>query len=186
MYIDHGKTATYYKRLRSAQLIPVAKDNVEILKRIDFLKRYELTYYSGEDLNENGEYPYYEDPFAKENIHHFIIKVDGHLAGIVSVERVYDEEPHTQLLDLFLLLKFQDEGIEKVVAHQLFDMYPGIWKVFQYPMNNKVAERILKELLVKYVGYNYTNEVVPECDFISYTFHTDDHEAVKNDRDRNK
>ncbi len=59
--------------------------------------------------------------------------------------------------DFFILGKFQGQGIGRQVAHQLWNMYLGLWQVAVIP-ENKPAIEFWKKTIEDYTADNYQVE----------------------------
>ena len=109
-----------------------------LLRRMLELYLYDFSEFSGEALNNSGEYGYnYLDSYwTEENRHPFLVRSDGELAGFVFVAPyAVTEDVDQTIAEFFILRKFRKQGIGRHVAKQIFQMYSGTWEVRTFRSN---------------------------------------------------
>lgn len=98
---------------------------------------------------------YFEDPSRKA----FLIKVNNELAGFVLLNKAVTL-PLTEwnMGEFFILAKFQGKGIGQQVAHQIWEMHPGLWEVSIIP-ENKSALAFWRKAILTFTSGKYTEEI---------------------------
>jgi predicted acetyltransferase len=75
--------------------------------------------------------------WARRGRHHFVIRVDGHLAGFAVV----DERAHfagagtREIAEFFVLRRYRRRGVGGRVARALFARFPGRWELAELVWN---------------------------------------------------
>lgn len=115
------------------------------------------------DVDETGKYGYkYLDHYWQEPSRHpFIVKVDGKIAGFVFVNLNYEEgeESNTHgISEFFIMRKYRQKGIGEQVAKQIFDMFPGKWRVGQVK-GNPPAQKFWRKVIDNYTNGNFKEAV---------------------------
>lgn len=106
---------------------------------------------------------YFEDPSRRA----YLIKVEHELAGFALLNQE-GTSPKTDwnMGEFFILAKFQSKGIAQYVAHQLWNMHPGVWEVSVIPENIK-ALNFWRKAISKFSHGDYVEKV---CQ-VSYDTH---------------
>ncbi|MDR0918704.1 MAG: GNAT family N-acetyltransferase [Oscillospiraceae bacterium] len=122
------------------ELVPVQKDEKQILANLLEKYNYEFSQYDLRDVNKLGLYGYdYLDSYWTKPSHFaFFIEVDGNLAGFAMVSDklvAASLKSDYSLAVFFVVHKYRRHGIGKNAAFKLFDMFSGIWDVCLYPRN---------------------------------------------------
>lgn len=106
---------------------------------------------------------YFEDPSRRA----YLIKVGHELAGFALLNQE-GSSPKTDwnMGEFFILAKFQGKGIAQYVAHQLWNMHPGVWEVSVIPENIK-ALNFWRKAISKFSHGDYVEKV---CQ-VSYDTH---------------
>lgn len=90
-----------------------------------------------------------------ENKHAFLLKIDEELAGFIFVNKLeVMPEVDWNIGEFFILAKFQNSGIGKQVAKQVFDMFPGEWSVGAIPQNTK-ALSFWRNVITEYTNSKF-------------------------------
>jgi predicted acetyltransferase len=77
---------------------------------------------------------YFEDPSKRA----YLIKIRDELAGFALLNQEgIAPETDWNMGEFFILAKFQGKGVAQYVAHQLWNMHPGLWEVSVIPENKK-------------------------------------------------
>lgn len=98
---------------------------------------------------------YFEDSSRKV----FLVKVNQELAGFVLINQVGTSlETDWNMGEFFILAKFQGMGIGKHIAHQIWNMYPGLWEVSIIPENKK-ALAFWRRAISQFTDDNYKEEI---------------------------
>lgn len=115
------------------------------------------------DVDETGRYGYkYLDHYWSEPERHlFIIKIDGKIAGFVFVNLNHEEgkKPNTHgISEFFIMRKYRQKGIGEQVAKQIFDMFPGKWRIGQV-RGNDAAHRFWRKVIDNYTKGKFQESV---------------------------
>lgn len=115
------------------------------------------------DVDESGRFGYkYLDSYWTDPMRHpFIVKVDGKIAGFVFVNLNHEEgdEPNTHgISEFFILRKYRQKGVGEQVARQVFDMFPGKWRIGQ-TTGNIPAQQFWRKAIANYTQGKYEEAV---------------------------
>lgn len=81
-----------------------------------------------------------------------MIKVNEELAGFVLVNKKgIQRATDWNVGEFFLLAKFQGQGLGRVVAEELWNLFPGIWEIAVIPENTAAA------LESRFAGQGFNN-----------------------------
>lgn len=98
---------------------------------------------------------YFEDPTCSA----YLIKVNEELAGFVLVNKKgIQRATDWNVGEFFLLAKFQGQGLGRVVAEELWNLFPGIWEIAVIPENTAALAFWRKSILLFTAGL-YTEEL---------------------------
>jgi predicted acetyltransferase len=126
-------------------MIAIAKANMDdkpIIRNLLQLYLYDFSEFDMEDVDDHGLYEYYlylDHYWTEEGRYPFLIRVEDNLAGFVFVRQVGitgSGENIYSIAEFFVMKKYRRTGVGKQVAHRLFDMFSGIWKVGQIEGNH--------------------------------------------------
>jgi predicted acetyltransferase len=138
------------------RLEKIEKNGISTLNHLVELASYDLSEWSGRNINENGLFVdnfnsqiWFED----DNFKPFYIRVDGNLAGFVIIRRM--EEQLMYLNHFFVLRKYRRQSIGRQAVIQAFDRYPGQWRVNQFDWNIP-AQNFWRRVIKDYTNDNYT------------------------------
>jgi predicted acetyltransferase len=114
--------------VRSAGL--TEKDVVDQLLE---LYLHDLSGLTGADVGSHGRYGYFflDDYWIEPDRHPFLLRVDGHLAGVALVG---SGTPH-DMAEFFVMRKYRRQRVGARAARALFRMFPGDWQVRQIAAN---------------------------------------------------
>lgn len=174
--VQHGvfKGSTSYlmvkKLLPNPKIIPATTDDYPTVENMWRFYIYDMGRYCG--FNKGWEDPsslsFVPDDltnyFVDETRKAFLVNVGNELAGFVFLNKV-GRLPDTQwnMSEFFILAKFQGKGIGEQVAHQIFEMYQGLWEVSVIP-ENKSALAFWRKVVSKFTGGLYLEEVkIVDC-----------------------
>ncbi len=140
------------------ELKKVEVNEKEILRNLLEKYNYEFSQWNNRDVNKLGLYGYdYLDCYWTENNRFpFFILVDDNLAGFVMVNDYSETEEKTDytLAEFFVMLKYRRNGVGKIAANKIFDMFHGKWTLKRHPHNiNSVI--FWDNVVSKYTGGDY-------------------------------
>jgi len=118
----------------SVEIAPVSYEGKSILRNLMELCQHDYSEFDGADVAEHGVlgYKYLDNYWTEEARQPFFMRVNGRLAGFALVRDIGDV--HT-MAEFFIVRKYRRLGLGRTVAHRLFDMLPGKWRVEQEPGN---------------------------------------------------
>ncbi len=142
-------------------VIPAIREDKTVLHRLLELYHHDYSEYDGADVDEHGLYGYeYLDHYWTEPSRHpFLIRVSGKLAGLALVREIHtaDDGPVHAIAEFFVLRKYRRQGVGGEAARQLFDRFPGRWRICQEEAN-RPAQRFWRGVIAAYTGGAYDEE----------------------------
>ncbi len=108
------------------------KEGFSLIKNLVPYYIYDMSGSMGWDPNEEGRYDGCDDLeeyWHKPDHHPYLIYVDGKIGGFTLIRPYPNEPDRMEIGEFFVLRKFQNRGVGKAAAFQLFDLYPGQWLV---------------------------------------------------------
>jgi len=139
------------------EVVPAELEHQTLLENISQFYLYEMSMYVRYiELLENGlfgQLSYWHEP----NHHPFLIRVDDKWVGFALVLSFSDKTYDFDMGDFFVLRKYQGHGVGTTASRQLFDRFPGKWRVHQTPLNYP-AQAFWQSIISKYTHDNYTQE----------------------------
>ena len=137
------------------ELHPAQIEDKAILRHLLELYAYDFSDYDGADVDEHGLYGYQrlDHYWTEEGRSHFLVRVSGKWAGLALVREVTlpDGRPARSIAEFFIMRKYRRQGVGKVVAQRLFDMFPGAWEVGQIA-ENCPAQTFWRAVIADYTG----------------------------------
>lgn len=121
------------------ELVPVQKEEKEILRNLMEKYDYEFSQYDGRDVNALGlfGYDHFDCYWTEDGRHPFFVKADGKLAGFVMVCNYMEIFPDAQysMGEFFVLYKYRRLGVGSFAASTVFERFPGVWELKCHPKN---------------------------------------------------
>jgi predicted acetyltransferase len=129
-------------------------EDKSILRNLMELCQHDYSEFSGEDVNEHGTfgYRYLDHYWTEPGRHPFIIKVSGKLAGLALV-RAIGEDTHS-IAEFFIMRKYRRQGVGQTVAHRIFGMFPGKWRIAQ-EAGNLPAQIFWRKVISRYTNGDF-------------------------------
>ncbi len=120
-----------------------------ILRNLLELCHHDYSEFNGEDVGEQGLYGYkwLDHYWTEPERHPFIVRVSGKLAGFALV-RAIDGATYS-VAEFFVLRKYRRQGIGGKMAHRIFDLFPGKWRVAQEE-GNLPAQAFWRKVISRY------------------------------------
>jgi predicted acetyltransferase len=93
-----------------------------------------------------------ESYWSGERKHAFVLRAGEELVGFVLI-LADNAEPDVDfsVTDFFVLRKFRGSGVGQRVAHELFRLFPGRWKVEHF-VQNEPARAFWQRVIERYTG----------------------------------
>ena len=151
------------------QLVPVARDEKEILKNLLEEYDYEFSQYTKVDVNPLGLFGYdWLDCYWTDNGRWpYFVKVDGKLAGFVMVNdyREADLDTEYTMSEFCILYKYRRMGIGRLAVYAAFNRHPGSWQLKYHP-HNTGSVYFWNRIVGDYTHGNYQRlEAYPGCGY---------------------
>ncbi len=112
-------------------------------------------------IPENGLYEsfdfknYFEEPSRKA----YLVKVYDEIAGFVLLNQATEEPSNNwNMGEFFIIAKFQGRGIGVLVAHKIWNIYPGKWEVSVIP-SNKSALKFWEKAISEYTCGTFNQQI---------------------------
>jgi len=135
------------------ELSPASLAEKPTLKRLLELYLYDFTDFDDADLDDYGLYGYtYLDQYWTEpNRWPFLIRVDDKLAGFALVRRLDATEggPAYSMAEFFVVRKYRHHGVGRQTARQIFQRFPGRWRVAVWA-DNQPAQVFWRKVVEDY------------------------------------
>ncbi|WP_195575524.1 GNAT family N-acetyltransferase [Paenibacillus sp. 1001270B_150601_E10] len=131
-----------------------------ILRNLLQFYHYDFSEFEPElDINAAGlyEYKYLDHYWTEDSRHPFFIKVGEQLAGfalIREIGRLDNDNPIYSMAEFFVMRKYRKTKVGQGAAHQLFQHFPGIWKVGQIETNIP-AQTFWRKTISRYTNGHY-------------------------------
>ncbi|MCZ1267873.1 GNAT family N-acetyltransferase [Paenibacillus tundrae] len=147
------------------ELVP--RERSQVIRHLMQFYLYDFTKYLNIDVDGNGVFPEYPglDAFWSEEDRKFpfLITSDEAPAGFALVERC---EPGSKdndyyLTEFFVMQKYRRSGVGTGAAYELFERFPGRWKVTQV-RNNVIAQAFWRKIIGEYTGGRFREKFHPE------------------------
>jgi predicted acetyltransferase len=152
-------------------IVPVKKEEKEILRNLLEKYDYEFSQYDNRDVNDLGlyGYDYLDNYWTEKNKFPFFIKVNNILAGFVMVNDYPEVKLDTNysISEFFVLYKYRKMGIGKYVVKYILNKYKGKWQLKYHPKNE--------------VSKLFWNKIIDECTKGKYEIIKDLSEAIYED-----
>jgi predicted acetyltransferase len=140
---DYGEYAEWVAILSRClpQGAPVLDADYPVVQNLSSYYVYDMSEYLGWTCPETGRFgrcdEFFKDWRASWN-HPFVIRAEGELAGFAGVALDQLHQDHC-IQEFFILRKFRRQGVGTAAAHQLFNHFPGKWRVGYLVRNTAAA-----------------------------------------------
>ncbi len=137
----------------------VPYERKEVLARLIEMYEHELSEYTQDDVDSEGQYGYtYFDSYWKEKKRFpYFIKVNNQLAGFILVcdySYIKQLSNKRMMAEFFVMKKYRRLGIGKKVAFMVFDLLKGSWEIGQLT-DNRVSKIFWEKIIKEYTNDNY-------------------------------
>ena len=146
----------------SVEVLLASLKDKPLIQRMMELYQYDFSEFEGTDLDQHGcfGYSYLGHYWVEEGRHPFIVRVDGKLAGFALVsQHTHIAGDGYSIAEFFILRKYRRQRIGKVVAFQVFDLFPGRWEVKQTEANI-VAQQFWQNVIREYTAGQFEEMVL--------------------------
>lgn len=142
------------------ELRPAHRDELQTIENLMQFYMYDFSQWLPLKLGEHGFFSiqqkddYWRNPATQP----FLIRVDGELAGFVTV----DDDTHTEGAQhnigyFFLTRRFRGQGVAQFVVSALLSRLPGQWQIFHIDANLP-AQRFWARLIPQLSGGEFTRQ----------------------------
>ena len=142
------------------ELRPAHRDELQTIENLMQFYMYDFSQWLPLKLDEHGFFSiqpkddYWRNPATQP----FLIRVDGELAGFVTV----DDDTHTEGAQhnigyFFLTRRFRGQGVAQFVISALLSRLPGQWQIFHIDANLP-AQRFWARLIPELAGGAFTRQ----------------------------
>ena len=135
------------------QVLPATDADYPVIQNLSGYYVYDFTEYFDLPCPESGRFGGCDELFAEWQAgknYPFVLRVGGELAGFAAVALdIAAREFYIQ--EFFILRKFRRHGVGKAVAFQLFDQFPGRWRV-EVLLENIPARHFWPAAIQQYLG----------------------------------
>ncbi|MEJ5059085.1 MULTISPECIES: GNAT family N-acetyltransferase [unclassified Pseudomonas] len=129
--------------MSSIELHAAQRDELEIIENLMQFYTYDFSEWLPLKLGENGLFNILPPPdyWRRPSTRPFLIRVDGELAGFVTV----DDETHIAGAEhnigyLFVSRGFRGQGVARFVVFTLLSRFPGQWQIFHSEANESAQQ----------------------------------------------
>jgi predicted acetyltransferase len=156
----HNKTMYNKKRrnFMNISIIPVLKEEKEILRNLLEKYRYEFSQYEETDVNNLGlyGYDYLDNYWTEENRFPYFIKTENKLTGFLLVNdyREIKIETNYSMAEFFVMHKYRRMGIGTYVVEYIFNKHKGKWQLMYHP-KNIISKKFWNKIVKEYTNGNY-------------------------------
>jgi predicted acetyltransferase len=151
------------------ELLTAPIESKIIIKNLARFYVYELSRYSdnlpGWEFPEDGlyeakdKYFHYDKYWSDPGYFPFLIRVDNELAGFSLVKNSgLTPDVEWNLVEFYIVAKFQGQGIGREIAKQLLDKFSGVWQLMQMPQNTP-AIAFWRTVLNEYTNGHFSEEI---------------------------
>lgn len=160
------KIIPHFQKIELIDAPITAKTTIQNLARFYV---YELSRYSDNlpfwEFPEDGlyeakdKYFHYDKYWSEPGYFPFLIRVDGELAGFALVKnKGLTPDIEWNLVEFFIVAKFQGKGIGRAIAKKIFDKFSGMWQLMQMPQNIP-AIKFWQSVLNEYTKGQFSEEI---------------------------
>jgi predicted acetyltransferase len=116
------------------ELVPAAREQEPVLANLLELYAHDFSEFVDLVIGSDGRFHYPRLPlyWLEETRFPFLVKVDGHLAGLVLVSRgslISDDPQVWDMAELFIMRRYRRRGIGAALAQEVWRRFPGAWEV---------------------------------------------------------
>jgi predicted acetyltransferase len=144
------------KQLARVELQPARPEDAPILLNLIELYSHDFSEFWPNDIGEDGRFGYKSLPlyWSEPGRHPFLIKTDGHLAGLALVKQGSEFSGSPTVWDLgefFVLRGWRRHGVGTRAAHQVWRRFSGDWEV-RVMQSNLPAQLFWKRAISTFTG----------------------------------
>jgi len=150
--------------MKKIDLVEVPESKKSVLRQLVELYEYELSPYTGYELNEYGYfgYRYLDNYWTEADRFVYFIMVEEKIAGFVMVNSYCEasKDPNAKTIAEFFVMKtFRRQRIGKAAAEKIFELFPGTWEIHQY-LENKKSLAFWEKVVGEHMSKNFEKKVM--------------------------
>ncbi|WCM49168.1 GNAT family N-acetyltransferase [Pseudomonas sp. WJP1] len=122
----------------SIELHAARRDELQTIENLMQFYTYDFSEWLPLTLGEHGFYSLapLSDYWRKPATQAFLIRVDGELAGFVTVDdEIHVPDARYNIGYLFVTRRFRGQGVARFVVSTLLNRHPGRWQIFHVEAN---------------------------------------------------
>jgi predicted acetyltransferase len=162
--MGHGRPCDLERAsMPSIELHVTHRDELETIENLMQFYMHDFSEWLPLKLGEHGFYniqpklDYWRNPATRP----FLIKVEGELAGFVTVDGdVHIEGAEHNIGYLFVSRRFRGQGVAKFVVSTLLSRFPGQWQIFHIDANQP-ARLFWAKVMPQMAGDEFTLHRLP-------------------------
>ena len=142
------------------ELHPAQRDELQTIENLMQFYMYDFSQWLPLKLGEHGffsiqqKHDYWRNPATQP----FLIRVDGELAGFVTVDNdTHIDGAEHNIGYFFLTRRFRGQGVAQFVVSALLSRLPGQWQIFHIDANLP-AQRFWARLIPELAGGAFTRQ----------------------------
>lgn len=157
--------------VRPVTLEPVSIQDKLVLRNLLSLYLHDFSELVPCQISDHGtfEYKYLDHYWTEDHRQAYFIKADGHLAGFIMVRGSDTDGTIHSIAEFFVLRGYRRQGVGKTAAHQVFNLYPGTWRVHELA-ENTAAQAFWRRTINAYTKGQYQEEWSTEENRLVQTF----------------
>ena len=139
----------------------ISPNEKELIQSLLQFYEYEFSIYEEDDVDENGDFEIadVDEYFEIREYTPLLVRVSGQPAGFVIVNSDPNAENGRYLIEEFFIMKrFQEKGVGREVAGQVFDMFGQDWVVRVISENLK-GQSFWEKVIDSYTSGRFSTEV---------------------------
>ncbi|WP_339450144.1 GNAT family N-acetyltransferase [Pseudomonas sp. EA_5y_Pfl2_R50] len=142
------------------ELHPAQRDELEVIENLMQFYMYDFSQWLPLKLAAHGLFPIQpQDSYWRQaTTRPFLIRVDGELAGFVTVDNAtHTEDVEHNIGYFFLTRRWRGQGVGQFVISALLSRIPGRWQIFHIDANLP-AQRFWAGLIPRLSGGGFTRQ----------------------------
>ncbi|MEM0966232.1 MAG: GNAT family N-acetyltransferase [Verrucomicrobiota bacterium] len=145
-------------------LVEVPESKKAVLRQLFELYEYELSPYTGHQVNEYGcfGYRYFDNYRTETDRYAYWIMVESRIAGFIMVNSYCEvaKDPNAKTIAEFFVMKtFRRQRIGQRAAVRVFNLFPGTWEIHQF-VENKKSMIFWENVVDEYTSGNFEKQVM--------------------------
>ncbi|RPJ43137.1 MAG: GNAT family N-acetyltransferase [Chloroflexi bacterium] len=158
------------------QIVTASLQDKPVFRNLMSLYLYDFSEYTGDDVNEIGQFEdeHLERYWTEPNRYPFLVQVAEKYAGFILVRAMAAPgayQPIYHIAEFFVMKKYRMRGIGRQMACQIFDRFPGEWRVEEME-ENLPAQVFWRKVIDEYTGGRYQEISDPDWQGPVQAFHS--------------